>query len=216
MALARAQLGEGYVLIVNPLPFERTLAGVLNTGVSNPRGVLNSESTNHYQDRKDDLDPLDPMEVPEMPWKNYPDTFLRPVTVAAESHLWIKKAEPLVSNQVQEMEPSEAWENDQVRLQVDLANGGIHFLVTKADEAEWLDRNCPWRGFEWIREELEPKRHPVAARRHQPHGLGRAVNRDARQLAARLSDAPQRSQGRHQQPSCALADRAALHPMASP
>jgi len=158
VALAQTQPdADGDLLIVNPLPFERVIAGVLNTGVSNPRGAPGSESTNHYQDRKADLDPLDLMEVPEMPWKNYPDTFLRPVRVPAQSHLWIKKAEPLVSGQVEELTPAETLENEHLLLRIDLAKGGIQSLVTKAVGAEWLDHACPWRGFEWIREELDPK-----------------------------------------------------------
>lgn len=157
-ALAKDQPdADGDFLIVNTLPFDRTIAGVLNTGISNPRGVPGSESTNHFQDRKDDLDPLDLMEVPEMPWKNYPDTFLRPIKVPAKAHLWIKKAEPHVSSQVEELEAKETLENEHFRLSLDMEKGGIRSLLTAADEAEWLDEACPWRGFEWIREELEPQ-----------------------------------------------------------
>ena len=145
------------LLVVNPLPWERTIAGVLNTGVSNPRGIPGEQSTAHFQDRKDDLDPLDLMEVPEMPWKNYPDTFLRPITLPARSHRLIPKSDGFVSTRCEDLENTGVVENDFFRITYDPGEGGIRSLVTKSNEREWIDVNCPWRGHQWVRDELVPR-----------------------------------------------------------
>lgn len=145
------------LLLVNPLPWPRVIAGLVAPGVAHPRGEAGDTLAGaHFQDRKDDLDPLDLEGVPEMPWKQYPEHALPPTEVPAMGFRRLSRKVLRRQAEVVELPSGEALENAFFRVGMDSANGGIQSLVERDGGREWVAADSPWRLHQMVRETLAP------------------------------------------------------------
>lgn len=145
------------LLLVNPVPWPRVIAGLVNPGVGHPRGLPGDPLAGaHFQDRKNDLDPLDLSDVPEMPWKQYPEQALLPVEVPACTAIRVPRSRLADQRAVIELPPDAPLENDWFHLVPDFEHGGVVSVVDRRTGREWVDASSPWRLHHWVCERLAP------------------------------------------------------------
>lgn len=156
--LADAQSGDGELLLVNPLPWPRTIAGLVNPGVAHPRGEPGDALAGcHFQDRKNNLDPLDLEDVPEMPWKQYPEHALPPTAVSAMGSVLIPRAVLLEQIRTSPLPSKEVLENEFFRILPCEGRPGIQSLIGLQTGREWVEAAAsPWSFHQVVRESLAP------------------------------------------------------------
>ena len=136
------------LLVFNPLPWRRRVAGVVPPGVASPRGLPEDVTAGrHFQDRMPyDHSRLDP-NLEAAPGQK--KLWLEPREVPGFGYTIIPRAELVESVQATEFREDAVVENDSFRLTFDLQRGGISSWHDKRLNYEWVDRKAdyPFNGF---------------------------------------------------------------------
>jgi alpha-mannosidase len=145
------------LLVVNPLPWPRTISGLVAPGVSFRRGVAGDPLAGaHFQDRKADLDPLDMAEVPDMPWKQYPEHALLPVDLPAHGWRYVPRTRLAAYRQVERLADDGVVVAAHCELVYDRATGAIRGVTDRRTARQWLAGDGDWSFGQWVHETLAP------------------------------------------------------------
>ncbi len=150
--------GDPQLLLFNPLPWERTIAGAIRPAAIQVRGCAeDGTASRHHLDRRhtlrwheEDLAQCPPEQRAVLP----------PTPVPGYGYVVVKRRELGVEVGVLETSEAEMVENHRFRLQVDREQGGVVSLYDKQLEWEWVDpeRTGPFHGF--VYEEVADREHP--------------------------------------------------------
>lgn len=155
------------ILVVNPLPFDRTITGIVTGGVAQARGrATDKRSARHAQDRRMDYDPIAGDKPPYDEWGQDPRNILKPTLVAANSFVVLDKADSLVDPYLSAQFSQEAVvESERYRLEIDVVKGGVHSWFDKRLGREILSPKSltPGLGYAYERviSEAENPRHEL-------------------------------------------------------
>jgi hypothetical protein len=146
------------LLVFNPLPWTRRVAGIIPQEVASPRGLVEDVTAGrHYQDRM----PYDHSRLD----RNVEDSsgqkklWLNPVEVPGFGYTVIPRNELVEWEPAAEFSEEAVVENDSFRLTFDLQRGGISSWHDKRLNHEWVDGSAgyPFNGF--IHEQVADPAH---------------------------------------------------------
>lgn len=159
----------GDVLVFNPLPFARTVSGLVPGGVSFPRGRADDPTSGrHTQDRKDDFPLLELPARPDNPWKQAPELWLRPVEVPACGWKVVPVADAYVDPFADAAEGDAAEvETAHWRAVFDTVRGGIVSLRPRGECHELVDTQAGRTLGRFVHERLDVPADDPWPRRHQ-------------------------------------------------
>lgn len=149
------------LLVFNPLPWPRWIAGEVPSTVRSPRGVPeDATSGRHFQDRVAEEDALliaaqaADGAVPEGRF------LLKPTEVPGFGYTVISQEELIELRAATEVSEDAVVENERHRLTFDRERGGILSWYDKAIDHEWVDQSAgyPFNGF--VHEEVADTGHP--------------------------------------------------------
>ena len=164
-ALARTVEGAqpDDLLVVNPLPWERIVAGDIKPPHLAPRGTADDTTAgrqfqDHYTNDMGGVistadDPRDPTE---------PRTVLPPVKVPAFGYAVVKRGDLATYTPPPSTHESEEAivETDRYRLVFDREAGGVRSWYDKALNHEWIDAGAGWSFNGFVHEEVADRSHP--------------------------------------------------------
>ena len=149
------------LLVFNPLPFARTLTGLVGGSHAFPRGRRDDPTAGrHAQDRKLDYPLLERPERPANEWRQNPEFWLRPVEVPALGYRVLPRAEACVDPFANVSDSTDAIvETPRHRLVFDLVRGGVASLVVRAPgggEHELVDASAAYPLGAYVHERVLP------------------------------------------------------------
>ena len=144
--LPRTQPGD--LLLFNPLPWPRRVAGLVPQGVASPRGMPEDATAGrHFQDRMtyDHSQIASGVEAAT----GQKQLWLKPREVPGFGYTVIHRTELLEWEQTADFSEEEVVENDFLRLTFDRQRGGISSWHDKRLNREWVDQSAgyPFNGF---------------------------------------------------------------------
>lgn len=162
----------GDIVLFNPLPFPRTIAGALREGVMEPRGPADDPTAGrHWQDRdRDDCDSIsvhgESASSMATGAPTAPAWFLPPTEVPGFGYRRIARNACVATPR-----SSESWtmngskdqtllENSRYRLELDAANGGVKSWYDITLGREWVDTTYETGFGLFVRERLDESRIP--------------------------------------------------------
>jgi alpha-mannosidase len=148
------------ILVLNPLPFKRSVSGEVPFFALNPRGLPNdSTAGRHHQDRAvaDRWLLADEADI----WGGTTKRFYVPPTeLEGLSYAAVKRSELL--EQKSSMSEDGVIETPHYRVTFDKERGGITSLYDKKQEREWVDKTSPYHMGEYVHEEVADTSQPWA------------------------------------------------------
>lgn len=150
------RLAPDELLVFNPLPFARTLTGLVGGSHAFPRGRRDDPTAGrHYQDRKLDYPLLELADRPLNEWKQNPEFWLRPVEVPALGYRVVPRAEACVDPFAGATDSADAVvETPRFRLTFDLVRGGLASLIHAGREL--VDASGPYPFGGYVHERVTP------------------------------------------------------------
>jgi hypothetical protein len=136
------------LLIFNPLPWPRRIAGLVPQEVASPRGVPEDVTAGrHFQDRMTYDHSRLSASVEAVPSQK--QLWLKPVLVPGFGYTVIPRAELVERESTAEIDQETVIENDSFILTFDLQRGGISAWHDKRLNHEWVDQSAsyPFNGF---------------------------------------------------------------------
>ncbi|MCG9895869.1 MAG: hypothetical protein MH204_10390 [Fimbriimonadaceae bacterium] len=129
--------GSDHLLIVNPLPVEATIRGLIPAGSARPRGAAGIAAL-HYQDRNSQVDLIEQAEKPDDAWGQTPTSLIRPTRLPAESWTILTQAEAAFDPWADRRTHSKTEIRHRGhRLVFDTERGGLRTWET--EDRSWLD-----------------------------------------------------------------------------
>lgn len=146
----------GDVLVVNPLPFARTVSALVPGSVSHPRGIAEDmDAARHFADRKADFELDAQAGRPLNEWHQDPEFYLRPVEVPAFGFRVVPRGDALVDPFAEFVDSDEVViETQHGRFEFDAVQGGVRSWRDNATETEWVDQDAPYRFHELVHERV--------------------------------------------------------------
>jgi alpha-mannosidase len=148
------------ILVVNPSPFKRTVAGEVSHFVLKPRGLPDdSTAGRHHQDRAiaDRWLLADDVDIWGGTTKRF---YLPPTEMKGLSYTVVKRSELL--EQQSRITEQAVIETSRYRVTFDKERGGIASLYDKRQGHEWLDTTSPYRLGEYVHEQVADTSQPWA------------------------------------------------------
>jgi hypothetical protein len=146
------------VLVFNPLPWPRQVAGIIPPEVASPRGLAEDVTAGrHFQDRMPyDHSQFDPNTEASPSQKKL---WLKPREVPGFGYTVIPRTEFVEWQSGADFSEEAVVENDSFRLTFDLQRGGIASWHDKRLNHEWVDASAgyPFNGF--VREQVADASH---------------------------------------------------------
>ena len=146
------------LLVFNPLPWTRRVAGIVPQEVASPRGLAEDVTAGrHFQDRMPyDHSQLDPNTEASPGQKKL---WLEPREVPGFGYTVIRRAELVEWQPTADFSEEAVVENDSFRFTFDLQRGGISSWHDKRLNHEWVDASAgyPFNGF--IHEQVADASH---------------------------------------------------------
>jgi alpha-mannosidase len=136
------------LLVFNPLPWPRRVAGIVPQEVASPRGLPEDVTAGrHFQDRMTYDHSQLAASVGGAPSQK--QLWLKPVKVPGFGYTVIPRADLVEWEQTAEFSEEAVVENDSFRLTFDQQRGGILSWHDKALDHEWVDQSAgyPFNGF---------------------------------------------------------------------
>jgi hypothetical protein len=154
------------LLVFNPLPWPRTIAGEVSPALTSPRGTADDATAGrHFQDRVPDADPLVAAAATAdgaLPELSHGASFfiLKPREVPGFGYAVIPRSELVELKGAVMMSEAAIIENDRFRLEFDRGQGGIRSWYDKQLAYEWVEREAgyPFNGY--VHEEVSDHGHP--------------------------------------------------------
>jgi len=150
------------LLLVNPLPFERTVTGNVSNWVLTPRGTTDdTTASRHFQDRQPHTRraytaPLSPEESDLLAER----TTLPPTTLPAFGYKVVRRSELVTHTLLTGLREDAVVENSYHRLRFDTETGGIVSWYDKTLGREWVDASAGHRLNGFVHEEVADHTHP--------------------------------------------------------
>ena len=149
---------SGDLLVFNPLPWPRLVAGLVPQGVASPRGVPEDVTAGrHFQDRMtyDHSRLAASLEAAT----SQKQLWLKPLEVPGFGYTVIPRTELVEWEQTAEFSEETVVENDFFRLTFDKQRGGILSWHDKRLNREWVDQSAgyPFNGF--VHEQVSDASH---------------------------------------------------------
>ncbi|HET7324417.1 MAG TPA: hypothetical protein VFJ06_08805 [Halococcus sp.] len=130
-------------LVVNPLPWDRTLSGSVSKYAVDARGSPDDElSARHWQDRKLN-----------------DDQYLLPPTTVPGYGYTVVSTDELVSNERWPSDERHTVETDAFRIRFDRERGGIAGWWDKRTDREWVDESAEYPLAGVVRERVADEKH---------------------------------------------------------
>lgn len=139
------------IIIFNPLPWSRTLAGAVPYFVTNPRGVATDTTAGrHHQDRevirpKGDI------------WNTYEAFLLPPTEIPALGYTVVERQALISDQQIRLMGEDKSIENHRYIVTFDRTKGGITSIYDKQLDWELVDATSDFNLNNYIHEEVADK-----------------------------------------------------------
>lgn len=150
------------LVVVNPLPWERTLAGDVANWVLKPRGTADdSTAGRHFQDREPHVRRIQAANVAQ----NVTDfqaerTLLPPTVVPAFGYAVVPRSELRTYTLADNISEDAVVENAYHRLAFDRDSGGVSSWLDKCLGHEWVDAGAGYRLNTFAHEEVMDADHP--------------------------------------------------------
>jgi hypothetical protein len=155
-ALARrvARESDEDLLVFNPLPWPRTITGLVLPGVMEPRGTPeDSTAGRHFQDRYDRTRLYAAHDEHE-------GAYLGPVDAPGFGYAVVPRSRVAKLEKTPAFVEDAVVENARFRLIFDRERGGISSLVEKATYCEWADPSTGYSLGGCVHEEVADREHP--------------------------------------------------------
>jgi hypothetical protein len=155
-----ARTDPGDLLVFNPLPWSRVIAGEMPLPSLQPRGTPDDETAGrHFQDRMAQSDGLSMIASNEESLYEG-RLWLTPTEVPGLGYTIVRRADLVAWNPSEIDQPGPVVENSNYRLLFDLQHGGITSWFDKRREHEWIDTQAgyPFNGF--VHESIDHEPHP--------------------------------------------------------
>ncbi|HAJ36157.1 MAG TPA: hypothetical protein DCL15_10730 [Chloroflexi bacterium] len=162
-ALARqvARNAADDLLLVNPLPWPRTLTGDVPQWVLAPRGVADdSTAGRHFQDRTPSRRRPDMPGLGAVADFTHPRTVLPPTVAPAFGYIVVPRHALRTYTLAESTYEDETIENACHRLTFDLETGGVRAWHDKRLQHEWVDATAGHRLNTFVHEEVADHDHP--------------------------------------------------------
>jgi hypothetical protein len=150
------------LIVVNPLPWQRTLSGDVANWVLKPRGTADdSTAGRHFQDREPHVRRIQAANLAQ----NVADfqaerTSLPPTVVPAFGYAVVPRNQLHAYTLADNMSEDAAIENAYHRLTFDLGSGGVSSWYDKRQRYEWVDAAAGPRLNTFVHEEVTDRDHP--------------------------------------------------------
>ena len=150
------------LLVINPLPFERTVTGNVTNWVLTPRGTADdSTAGRHFQDRQPHIRrayiaSLNPNESDLVAER----TTLPPTTLPAFGYKVVRRSELVTHTLLTGLREDAVVENAYHRLRFDTERGGIVSWYDKRLGREWVDAAAGHRLNGFVHEEVADHTYP--------------------------------------------------------
>ncbi|HXV43431.1 MAG TPA: hypothetical protein VEC96_10230, partial [Anaerolineae bacterium] len=150
------------LLVFNPLPWPRLIAGQVASGVELPRGTPDDATAGrHFQDRLAGEDTLTiAVEAADNIVAEHPRFVLKPVDVPGFGYAVVSRSDLIELRATTTSSDEAIVENERYRLTFDRQRGGILSWYDKNLDREWIDQNAgyPFNGF--VHETVADRSHP--------------------------------------------------------
>ena len=146
------------MLVFNPLPWPRQVAGIVPQEVSSPRGVPeDGTSGRHVQDRMTYDHSRLASSVEVMPHQK--GLWLKPIEVPGFGYTVVPRAGLVEWEPRADLSENDVVENDSFRLTFDRQRGGILSWYDKRLDREWVDQSAGYAFNGFIREQVADASH---------------------------------------------------------
>lgn len=149
------------LLLVNPLPFERTVTGNVSNSVLAPRGTADdSTAGRHFQDHQPQLRrDFAPPFAPEHADLLVERTTLPPTTLPPFGYKVVRRSELVNHTLLAGLREDAVVENEHHRLRFDTETGGLLSWHDKRLNREWVDAAVGHRFNGFVHEEVANRTH---------------------------------------------------------
>ena len=189
-ALARRVLRENEddILLVNPLPWPRTLTALVPDWVTDQRGGRDDTTAGrHFQDHILAGRAYQPVSMDHGLEYTYDRQMVAPQTVPAFGYTVVAKNDLLAYKLSDNVSEDGVVETDRHRLVFDREHGGVISWIDKESGREWVDGEAGYAFGGFVHEEVADRGHADAAQVALTHGLGSGGGGATQSLAERLA-----------------------------
>ena len=146
---------ENDVLVFNPLPWARTISGVMPAGVDKPRGSKTDQTAGrHFQERKLDLDLLRGAHINSMWGDQYPHSVMLPTKIEGFGYTVLPRTSFVDVRDHLIVSDNATIENEYYRLNFDKTKGGITSWFDKRLQHEWVEQSARFEFNTYVHERL--------------------------------------------------------------